>query len=173
LAAVLVLAGVWGGGVEHAGAADCAWHRHSKRVVKQVRRHGRPHRVVRVHHWWTCDAVAPSSPALPVPPLPPAAPEPAANRLGVRAAEFYFVLSRPEVSAGEVTVELNNQGEDAHNLNLQLQGSEGPVIEIPEATSEHQSVAHFELPAGSYKLWCSLPTHEEEGMHTTLVVGAG
>ena len=47
------------------------------------------------------------------------------------------------------------------------------MLEIPETPSEHQSVAHFELPAGTYKLWCSLPTHEEEGMHTTLVVGAG
>jgi plastocyanin len=87
--------------------------------------------------------------------------------------EFYFVLSRPEVSAGEVTVELNNQGEDAHNLNLQLLGSEGPLLEVPETASEGHSLAHFELPAGTYRLWCSLPTHEEQGMHTTLLVGAG
>ena len=167
----LVALGALGGG--HASAADCAWHQHSKRVVRHVRREGRVRRVVRVRHWWSCDAVAtpPSAPQLPAPPLPPAEPEPTANRLGVKSAEYMFILSRPEVSAGAVTIELNNQGEDAHNLNLQLESGGGPVLAIPETASQHQNTVHFDLPAGTYRLWCSLPTHEELGMHTTLVVG--
>ena len=159
---------------ERAAAADCAWQRHSKRVVKKVRRHGKLRRVVRWKRWWTCEpavaAPAPAAPA-PAPPPPPAPePEPEANRLAVKSAEFYFVLSRPSVQAGEVTVELNNQGEDPHNLNLRLDGDEGEPLQIPETDSEQRNVASFDLPAGKYNLWCSLPEHEEKGMATTLIV---
>jgi plastocyanin len=168
VALVPALGGLSGGG--RAEAAECTWHRHSKRIVKHLRRHGKRHRVVRWTHWWSCDAVAgtPDSPQ----PLPPTSePEPVANRLGVRSSEYYFVLSRPSVSAGEVTIELDNRGEDAHDLNLQREGGEGePVLEIGETQSLQHATASFDLPAGSYKLWCSLPGHREKGMETTLVV---
>ena len=160
-----------------AAAADCAWQQHSKRVVKKVRRHGKLRRVVRWRRWWTCEppAVAPvpatPGPVSPAPPSGPGSePEPEANRLAVKSVEFYFVLSRPSVKAGEVTVELNNQGEDAHNLNLRREGDEGEPLQIAETASDQRSVASFDLPAGKYKLWCSLPEHEEQGMSTTLVV---
>lgn len=162
-----------------AAAAECGWQRHAKRVVKQVKRHGRLRKVVRHRHWWTCEPVAatPTPEATPAPapeghPPPPVAPdpEPEANRLGVRSLEFYFVLSRPTVRAGEVTVELNNQGEDPHNLNLEREGEPGEPLQIPETASLQRNTAHFELAPGSYRLWCSLPEHEEKGMHTTLVV---
>ena len=159
---------------ERAAAADCAWQRHAKRVVKKVRRHGKLRRVVRWKRWWTCEPLAPTpAPAAPAPapPTPPAPePEPEANRLAVKSVEFYFVLSRPSVKAGAVTIELNNQGEDPHNLNLRREGDEGEPLQIPETDSEQRSVAGFDLPAGRYNLWCSLPEHEEKGMATTLVV---
>ena len=160
---------------DKAEAAECVWQRHSKRVVKHVRRHGRLRKVVRKRHWWTCRpvaaapvAAAPTPPA--PPPAPPTEPEEVANRLSVKAAEFYFVLSRPSVLAGEVTVELNNRGEDPHNLNLRREGDEGEPLQIPETASEQRVVAKFDLPDGKYRLWCSLPEHEENGMYTTLVV---
>jgi plastocyanin len=114
----------------------------------------------------------------PAPQPPPAAdPPPAAeeeapsNRLAVKAGEFYYVLSRPSVSAGEVTVELNNYGEDPHNLNLQRQDGEAePVLSIPVTGATERDSATFDLPAGSYRLWCSLPTHDAKGMNATLVV---
>nr|MDQ3726329.1 hypothetical protein [Actinomycetota bacterium] len=37
-----------------AEAAECAWKRHTKRVVKHVRRNGRLRKVVRKRHRWTC-----------------------------------------------------------------------------------------------------------------------
>jgi len=157
-----------------AAAAECTWKRHSKRVVKRVKRHGKVRRVVRQNHWWTCDAVAaapgPASPA-PAPPAAPAPePEPEANRLSARASEYYWVLSRPKVKAGELTVELNNQGEDPHNLNLRREGDAGEPLQIPETDSGELSTASFDLPPGKYRLWCSLPEHEEKGMFTTLTV---
>jgi plastocyanin len=163
-----------------AAAGECSWQRHSKRVVKQVRRHGRLRKVVRHRHWWTCEPVssapAPQATPAPVPapaplPTPPAPePEPEANRLGVRSLEYYFVLSRPTVRAGELTVELNNQGEDPHNLNIQRVGEPGEALQLPETASLQRNVAHFQLAPGTYRLWCSLPEHEEKGMQATLVV---
>jgi len=159
---------------ERAAAADCAWQRQVKRVVKRVKRHGKVRRVVRRRVRWACVPVAaapvPTAPAL-APSTPPAPePEPEANRLAVKSAEFYFVLSRPSVKAGEVTIELNNQGEDPHNLNLRPEGDDGEPLHIPETASQQRNVASFDLPAGKYNLWCSLPEHEEKGMATTLVV---
>ena len=166
---------------ERAAAADCAWHRHVKRVVKHVFRHGRLRRVVRQHHWWTCEEPRPGDAIVPAPsPQPPAAPaptqpEPEANVVGVTANDsadhFGYTLSRLSAHSGRIKVELNNQGEDPHNLNLQRQGNEGePVYQLPNALPKQQQSLSLELPPGTYRLWCSLLEHDQEGMHATLVV---
>jgi plastocyanin len=169
-------------GSEQASAADCIWQRHAKRVVKRIKRHGEVRRVKRWKHIWSCDPVAAQPPVpapapTPVPtPTPPTSeptPEPpAANRLSVKSAEFTYTLSRPSVSAGELTIELNNLGEDPHNLNLGLEGSEDSLLEIAETPSQQRQTAKVTLPAGSYRLWCSLDMHEEKGMSATLVVAS-
>jgi hypothetical protein len=176
-----------------AEAAECEWQRHSKRVVKKVHRDGKVRRVVRHKRWWTCVPVAPvPAPSPPPPAAPPApSPEPAPvppptpeeealpRRVSVKADDatpeaFSFGLSRPFVFAGEVTVELNNGGaQDPHNLNLRLEGSEDPPLEIPEAGPGELRLARFQLAAGSYRLWCSLPQHEEWGMSVALEVRSG
>jgi len=98
-----------------ASAEGCAWQRHSKPVVKQVKRHGQLRRVKRVKHWWSCEALPQAftpPAALPTPQTPAAPPveepKPQVSRLGVKAVEYSYTLSRPEVSAGETIVELNN-----------------------------------------------------------------
>jgi plastocyanin len=182
--AAMLLAGmaarttVTSGGISGtARASDCSWERHSTGVVKRVKRHGKVRKVVRTRHWWTCVPPAAAAPvdAPAVAPAPPATPgpepEPEANRVSVKGVEYYFVLSRPSVRAGEVTVELNNQGEDPHNLNIRPEGSDAEPLTLPETDSLQRSVATFDLPAGKYRLWCSLPEHEEKGMATTLTVG--
>ncbi len=162
-----------------AEAADCAWHRHAKRVVKHVRRYGgRRRRVVRSRNRWTCeesqssDAVVSLPPAAPAPPQP----EPEANVVGVTADDeqpehFGYTLSRPSTRSGQVRVELNNLGEDPHNLNPQRQGSEGETVYQLASTlpKEHRS-ASFDLPPGTYRLWCSLLEHDAEEMHAALIV---
>jgi hypothetical protein len=157
--------------------ADCVWQQHSKRVVKHVRRRGKKRRVVRVKHWWTCEqapAVSPTPAPVPTPPAgPPSEPEPVANRVGVKSKDttgYSYTLSRPAAGSGPITVELNNEGQDPHNLNLQLEGSGEPAHALAETAPGHQRVATFDLPAGTYRLWCSIPTHDEQGMHATLVL---
>jgi plastocyanin len=163
-----------------AQAEGCAWQRHSRPVVKQARRHGQLRRVKRIKRWWSCDAIAtalvpaPALPAAPAPATPPAEePAPEVSHLGVKAVEWTYTLSRPEVSAGEVIVELNNQGEDAHNLKLQREGENEPLLTVPEAAAEEQTSGRFTLEPGTYRLYCSLYQHEEKGMHATLVVAPG
>jgi plastocyanin len=158
-------------------APGCSWQRHSKTVVKHLRRHGQPRRVRRVKHWWTCEAqpslIQPQA-VLPVTPTSAAPPgeEPQAEvgRLGVKAVEYSYTLSRPEVSTGEVIIELNNQGEDPHNLVLEHEGTEDPDLEIPSTPSVTQASAHFTLSPGTYRLYCSLYKHEAKGMQATLLV---
>jgi hypothetical protein len=174
-----------------AAAADCAWQKHAKRVVKKVKRHGKVKRVVRWRHWWSCDAVAaqpalgplpaPAPAATPTPapiPQPSPEPEPPPRRVSVKAEdevpeEFSFGLSRPFVVAGDVTVELNNsEAQDPHNLNLRREGGAEAPLEVGEAEQGERRVAHFDLSAGTYRLWCSLPQHEEWGMSVSLEVRA-
>jgi plastocyanin len=159
-------------------AQGCAWQKHSKPVVKHLRRHGQQRRVKRIKHWWTCDAQPASltpSPALPPPPEtpPPEEPQPTVAHLGVKAVEYSYTLSRPEVQAGEVLVELNNQGEDPHNLVLEHEGSADPSLEIPATPSLSQESESFTLPPGTYRLYCSLYKHEAKGMQATLIVSGG
>jgi len=159
--------------------AQCTWQRHSKRVVKQIRRHGRKRRLVRIRHWWSCEP-PPATTSVPAPtPVPPAVPpsepepEPVANRVGVKSRDsgaYSYTLSRPQADAGAITIELNNEGEDPHNLNLQLEGGGDPVHSVADTAPGKQRVATFSLPAGTYRLWCSLPTHDEQGMHATLIL---
>jgi plastocyanin len=158
-------------------AQGCTWQKHSKPVVKHLRRHGQRRRVKRIKHWWTCNAQPATltpSPALPVQPDPESPsseePEPQVGHLGVKAVEYSYTLSRPEVSAGEAIVELNNQGEDPHNLVLEHEGTEDPELEIPSTPSVSQASAHFTLSPGTYRLYCSLYKHEAKGMQATLVV---
>jgi plastocyanin len=152
-------------GLEPAAAALCKPTEHSKRVVKRKRvvRHGkvRHRRVSRIKRWTTCE---------PVPLLPPEPTLP--DRLQVKARDttmWTFLLSRPDVNAGDVTVELVNEGEDDHNLHLQ-QGGAGPEYYIPDVHSLERATATFNLTPGTWHLWCNLPGHEAAGMSANLLV---
>ena len=170
---VTAMAPVVGGpvGPEQASAQDCVWRKHSKRVVRWVRRDGRRRRVVRIIRWRRCHPIA--SPSVPVPapvpvvpPVDPALP----GRLGVRADEFSYILSRTTIAPGEVIIELDNRGEDPHNLNLARTGATGPPLTIPEIGPQTQATGRFSLTPGTYRLWCSLPLHEQWGMTADLTV---
>lgn len=163
---------------QSSAAQPCiAWKKHHKRVVKWVRRDGEWRRVVNVKRWRTCAkrvvVSVPATPPLVTPPAPEPQPEPedpSIPRLGVKAVEWSYTLSRPEVPAGEVIVELNNMGEDPHNLNLELEDGSGPEQWVPVTGPSGQSKAKLDLPAGTYRLWCSLDGHEAAGMTAALVV---
>lgn len=180
------------GQIGDAGAAtSCV--RHAKRVVLHVKRQGKVRRVVHLKHWWTCqEAAAPSAsptppaataPGAPSPPTEtpttkPTEPEPEANAIGVAADDHggvkSYTLSRQTVRAGRLTVQLNNKGEDPHDMDMQRVGPAGEplgeVVEIPVTGPGEQKTQSFEVEAGRYRMWCNLYHHAAEGMEATITV---
>ena len=136
-------------------AAKCTWKWKKKRIVKYVKRHGKKKRVVRYRRYRVCVPVSPPAPA----------------RLGVKAYEYGFTLSRTSLNAGDTIVELSNRGEDEHNLHLQRIGGGSETV-IPDTAPLTYERARFETEPGTYRLWCSLPSHAELGMDTTVPVTA-
>jgi hypothetical protein len=169
-AAALVLVPVSGPGPvgsqpQSAGAADCVNVIHFERVAhrKKLRRHGR----TRIKKWFTIERRISCDPRPADDPVPGSNTTP--RRLKVTADEFSYVLSRPNVGTGNVTIELDNIGEDPHNLNLQLNGA-GPVYSIPDTDPGTRLTRSFPLTQGSWRMWCSLLDHDARGMNATLVV---
>ncbi|MGK2955557.1 MAG: hypothetical protein ACSLFI_07815 [Solirubrobacterales bacterium] len=136
-------------------AANCTWKWKKKRIVKYVKRHGKTKRVVKISKYRVCVPVEPATPA----------------RLGVKAFEYGFTLSRTSLVAGDTVVELSNRGEDEHNLHIQ-KVTGGAETVIPDTAPLTFERARFNTEPGTYRLWCSLPTHAELGMDTTLTVAA-
>lgn len=101
----------------------------------------------------------------------PTAPAPVYHTLSVASKEFSFTMSRLLLTPGSETIQLNNRGEDPHNLVIAPEdGSSGPLASYPDVAPDDNHTQQVDLPAGRYKLWCSLPGHEALGMHATLRV---
>jgi len=174
-------------------ATTCA--KHATRVVKHVKRHGKSKRVVRVRHYWTCQEVAdpaptpaPTSPAPatstpPSEPIPPDAgpaplPEPEPNALGVAADDRggmkSYTLTRQTVRSGRLTVQLQNKGEDPHDMDIQRVGPNeeplGEVVKVPVTEPGANTNASVNVEPGTYRMWCDLFSHAKEGMEATVTV---
>lgn len=180
--ALTVLAGARTTGEAHA-ATSCA--KHTKRVVKHVKRHGKRKKIARVRPYWTCREVADPVAAAPValvpspaPETPAPQPEPEANAIGVVARDankhFTFEPSRTVVRSGQLIMQLKNEGEDPHSMAIQRIGPgdapEGEVVEIPATASNQQGIATANVQPGRYRMWCTLYHHAEEGMEFDLTV---
>jgi hypothetical protein len=105
------------------------------------------------------------------------APAPAAppSRLLVGGVEFKLTLSRSSVKPGRVIIQLQNRGEDDHDLRLQRITSRTDVPVARWAVTKPGDVSSLtvRLSRGHYRLWCSLPGHRELGMRATLRVSRG
>ena len=140
-----------------APTTSCVWKWKKKKVIKKVKRHGKVKKVVRIRKRRVCV------------PVEPAAPAPA--RIGANAFEFYFILSATTLRAGDTIAELNNRGEDPHDLHISRLDGSGEVS-IPETLPSTYARVRFNTEAGTYRLWCSLPFHAERGMDATFEVTA-
>ena len=98
-----------------------------------------------------------------------AAPAQAPARLGVTAKEFHLLLSRTSVKAGRVVIELDNMGQDVHDLRLRRIGGT-QTYSLPATSSRARSILETRLRAGRYRLWCSVADHAARGMVATLRV---
>jgi hypothetical protein len=192
-AALLSAGGGWPLGRAGAASTTCVWITHTKRVVKHVKRHGKVTRVVHLKHYRTCRKVAvpEPTPTTTTPTAPPGTtapgepspnpaptPEPQANAVSITAYEkpaYSFGASRQTVHAGQLTVQLIDAGEDEHTMEMQRVGPgevpEGPPVTMLRAVKTKASEAvSVEVQPGTYRMWCTLPHHDEDGMHTTITV---
>jgi uncharacterized cupredoxin-like copper-binding protein len=106
---------------------------------------------------------------------PPAAPPPAPEprplaRVQVIAREFSLTLSRSTVAAGPAAIELDNFGQDPHDLRVER--VDDPTTGFSFSLAKPRTVATMkvELGAGQWKLYCTLPGHEALGMSARLTV---
>lgn len=94
---------------------------------------------------------------------------PTPARLGVQAEEFHLVLSRASVKAGVVEIELQNTGEDPHDLRLRKVGGHH-TFTVPITQPGARRTIAITMRPGRYRLWCSLADHRALGMQTVLRV---
>lgn len=149
-------------------------------AAEAKRRHTRGHHVIRkapratwlrpVGAVFTLPAPTHAPPATPAIPLlgPVAALLP--RRTGVLVDEWRLAPSRNPLAAGSVELDATNSGEDDHDLTVARDGvvvAQTPVIHPGEL-----AVLTADLPAGDYRLYCSLydGAHDRAGMHATLRV---
>lgn len=90
-------------------------------------------------------------------------------RIQVTTTEFRLTMSRINVPAGRVRIELANYGEDPHDVKLRKLGT-SRVYTIPETAPGARTTRTFKLPAGRYMVWCGIADHRAMGMHAPLRV---
>ena len=90
-------------------------------------------------------------------------------RLGVSATEFHLTLFRPSVKAGVVEIELQNDGQDPHDLRVRRVGG-SHTFSIPLVQPGNRRTVAIHVKPGSYRLWCSIADHKQLGMQAVLRV---
>ena len=90
-------------------------------------------------------------------------------RLGVSSSEFHLVLSRGSVKAGRVLIQLQNDGQDVHDLRLRRIGGKR-TYSFPVTSPGGRTTLSLRLLPGRYRLWCSLANHAQLGMRAVLRV---
>lgn len=95
----------------------------------------------------------------------------AAHHLRVGLAEYEVVASHPAVLTGDVVLEITNAGAEAHDL--RVDGALHPAT-IPAIRPGATATLRLRVPADHDELvlWCTLPGHKAQGMHTRIAVSA-
>jgi len=90
-------------------------------------------------------------------------------RLGVQASEYHLVLSRSSVKMGPALIELQNVGQDPHDLRLRRIGGKRTYAIALTDPGKRRTISLKLLP-GRYRLWCSVANHAQLGMEAVLRV---
>jgi plastocyanin len=94
---------------------------------------------------------------------------PAPSRVQIVAKEYSYSLSRLHVKAGTAILELDNLGQDSHDLRVERVGSKR-IAKLGKVAPGAYADLTLHLPPGRYLLWCSIADHRKLGMHATLIV---
>lgn len=85
--------------------------------------------------------------------------------VSVTETEFKFDPKALTAKAGNVTFQIKNAGSVEHNFII-----EGTDITVEGIQPGETKSASTDLKAGSYKVLCTIPGHQEAGMTGTLTV---
>ena len=137
-----------------------------------VARHGRLAKKAPVHRGVKVSRPAPTPPApdassTPTPavtPSPTPLPLPSRSKVVLDDDPYKVQSAYLTMQAGPLEFNVVNVGMDDHNLSIKGRAD----TEFVAAGGEGQ--LNVTLPAGAYRLYCSLPGHEQAGMWTNLVV---
>ncbi len=89
--------------------------------------------------------------------------------VGVGAREYRFAVYRPSVRRGVVLFDLDNYGQDGHDLVVETRS--GRVLaRTGKVRSGARATLRLRLAPGTYRLVCDLANHAALGMRTTLRV---
>jgi uncharacterized cupredoxin-like copper-binding protein len=101
----------------------------------------------------------------------PAPTEPAGETVTLSETEFAIDPAAVSVDqAGVVEFKVENAGSITHALEVEGAGLEEETEDIAAGDSASLKV---DLPEGTYKLYCPIGNHEDQGMVAQLTVGAG
>jgi uncharacterized cupredoxin-like copper-binding protein len=87
--------------------------------------------------------------------------------IDISETEFALDPSDPTTAAGPVTINVSNDGETVHDLEVEGNGVEEVTPSIEAGGSAQLSV---DLEPGEYKIYCTIPGHADQGMEGTLTV---
>lgn len=90
-------------------------------------------------------------------------------------AHWSLVPSRTRLPAGTIHVELWNDGQDVHDVEVQRVNAAGemtgPILASVHPTDPGDIThATWHLKVGRYELYCSMPGHFAMGMHSEITV---
>ncbi len=97
----------------------------------------------------------------------PAPPGTYPTRTNVDLDEWFVRPSYRILAAGSIDFNVNNRGEDDHNLAVRAGDREYAELDVAPGDTATLTV---DLGLGTYTLYCSLPDHEEAGMRATISV---
>jgi hypothetical protein len=118
----------------------------------------------------------PVKPGAPPPPPPPPPPPDDPRYVQVVARDsdpdqWELQLSRTTLLSGSVEVEFNNRfAEDPHDLWIRRGTT---TYKFEQVENGEAATKHVALTAGTWKLWCNIPGHEQQGMVAQVTVFDG
>ena len=85
----------------------------------------------------------------------------------ISETEFALDPSDPTAAAGTVTLNVSNDGQTVHDLEVEGNGVEEVTPTIEAGASAQLKV---DLEPGEYEIYCTIPGHADQGMEGTLTV---
>ena len=170
---ILLVAALAGAALGAGPAVGAKHHRKGWLIAAKARAHGHvPARARdRPPLLGTLPVTGPATTPTTTDPVPTTPPPSCPTALGVTEDEYHTRLSRSSLCAGSIVVELRNTGEDPHNLEIRNTGTDTIVATWADAQPGAVASKPLTLVAGTYRLYCTLPSHDELGMHAVVTVG--